>query len=125
MWFSIFRLLSFTKIPRLVFGLMMDRRVPMRLKLLLPAAVAYIILPIDLLPDLIPALGRIDDLLVALLAVGIFLALAPRDVVSEHLRGSASPGGSARDNGRGPKEKVIEGKYRIPDDDSDEPTTDR
>ena len=41
---GLFYLLSMTGIPRLIFRLMLDRRVPLRLKLLLPAAIAYIIL---------------------------------------------------------------------------------
>ena len=47
---------------RLVFALMRDRRVPLAAKLILPAAVVYVVLPIDILPDIIPVLGQIDDL---------------------------------------------------------------
>ena len=119
--FGIIRLLSFTRVPRLVIGLMMDRRVPIRLKLLLPGAVAYIVSPFDLVPDFLPALGRIDDLLVAFLAVAMFLALAPREVVAEHIRGTGpgASGGRSVDEERGPKPDVIEGSYRFTDDDSD------
>ena len=121
MLLGIIRLLSFTRVPRLVIGLMMDRRVPIRLKLLLPGAVAYIVLPFDLVPDFLPALGRIDDLIVAFLAVAMFLALAPRQVVAEHLRGAGpgSSGGRSVDEERGPKPEVIEGRYRFTDDDGD------
>ena len=53
----ILRLLMLTRIPGLVFRLMLDRRVPLRLKLIIPSAVLYLISPIDLLPDLFPILG--------------------------------------------------------------------
>jgi uncharacterized membrane protein YkvA (DUF1232 family) len=121
MLWGIVRLLSFTRVPRLVIGLMMDRRVPIRLKLVLPAAIAYIVSPVDLAPDFLGALGRIDDLVVAFLAVAIFLALAPREVVAEHLRGAGpgASGGRSVDEERGQKPEVIEGSYRFTDDDSD------
>lgn len=114
-------MLSFTRVPRLVIGLLMDRRVPIGLKLVLPAAVAYIVSPWDLVPDFFPALGRIDDLVVAFLAVAIFLALAPREVVAEHLRGTGPgpTGGRSVDEERGPKPEVIEGSYHFTDQDDD------
>ena len=121
MLWGIVRLLTFTRVPRLVMGLMMDRRVPIRLKLVLPAAVAYIISPVDLVPDFLGTLARIDDLVVAFLAVAVFLALAPREVVAEHLRGTGpgSTRGRSVDEERGPKPEVIEGSYHFTDEDDD------
>ena len=81
---GLFYLLSMTGIPRLIFRLMLDGRVPFRLKLLLPAAIAYIILPFDLVPDFIPwGLGRFDDLLVLVVAGLMFMLMAPREVLME------------------------------------------
>jgi uncharacterized membrane protein YkvA (DUF1232 family) len=109
--------LGFTGVLRLVIRLTMDRRVPLGLKLIIPLAIVYVISPIDLVPDFAPfALGRIDDLVVALLAVAMFLALAPRDVVLEHIRGRRQ-GGDAEDDARRSKENVIEGSYRYVDED--------
>ena len=114
---AMLQLFNMTGVPRLVFRLMLDRRVPLRLKLLLPAALVYFISPIDLVPDIVPLLTHIDDAIVILLAVAIFLSMAPRDVVREHLRGpGASP---AEDSAARPKAKVIEGSYRIEDEDSE------
>ena len=109
-------------LPRLVMGLMLDRRVPLRLKLLLPAAIVYLVSPIDLIPDLIlPVLGRVDDVIVIAVALAVFLAMAPRDVVLEHVRrrktGQAKDG-SGDDSGR-PRKPVIEGTYRIEDDEQE------
>ena len=98
---------------------MLDRRVPLRLKLIIPAAILYLILPIDLLPDLFPILGHTDDLIVIILAVASFLLMTPRNVVVEYLTGrpaDLSADAGARDS-RG---NVIEGEYRhIEDEDED------
>ncbi len=107
-------LLSFLNligIPRLVMGLMLDRRVPLGLKMVWPAAVAYLIVPFDLLPDIITPFGRIDDLLVIVIALLVFLTLAPKEVVSEHL-GRARHGSAQQ-----PDDKpVVDGEYRFIDD---------
>lgn len=112
---GILTLLSMTGIPRLIVRLMMDRRVPFRLKLLLPAAVAYIISPIDVVPDFLPFLGRIDDLL-ALVAAGLLLILlAPRDVLMELAGGAPARRDADADASSGAT--IIEGEYRSLDDD--------
>jgi uncharacterized membrane protein YkvA (DUF1232 family) len=57
-----------------------DPRVPLVAKFIVVLVVAYALSPIDLIPDFIPVLGYLDDML--LLPVGIALAikLMPRDV---------------------------------------------
>jgi len=50
-----------------------DPRTPWHAKLVIAIVVAYALSPIDLIPDFIPLLGYLDDLL--LLPLGIFLAL--------------------------------------------------
>jgi uncharacterized membrane protein YkvA (DUF1232 family) len=50
-----------------------DPRTPWYAKLLVAAVVAYAVSPIDLIPDFIPVLGQLDDLL--LLPIGIALAI--------------------------------------------------
>lgn len=110
---GIWTLLSMTGIPRLILRLMIDRRVPFRLKLLLPAAVIYIISPWDIVPDFLPFLGRIDDLL-ALAAAGLLLILlAPRDVLMELAGSPAARRNSDADSGA---TTVIEGEYRTLDE---------
>lgn len=99
-------ILQMTGVPRLVFRLMIDRRVPMRLKLILPAALVYLISPFDLVRDMVPVLGRIDDVLVLAAALALFLGTAPRYLASEH-------GGGRRPDADG---KVIDGSYRFIDD---------
>ena len=109
-------LMNMTGIPRLVMRLMLDRRVPLGTKLILPAAVVYLILPFDIVPDIVPALGRIDDVLVLLISLVMFLALAPREVVSEHLRGGRPADRDRRDD---PDNPVIDGKYRVLDEEEE------
>ena len=103
-------LLNTTGVPRLTYRLMLDRRVPLRLKLILPAALAYVISPIDLLPHILPG---IDDLVVSVVALATFLLKAPRDVVIEHIRGSR---GRPPPNGR-QSPTVIEGSYHVVEED--------
>lgn len=50
-----------------------DPRTPWRIRLLAGAVAAYALSPIDLIPDAIPVLGLLDDLLI--LPAGIWLAL--------------------------------------------------
>ncbi len=116
-------LLNMTGVPRLVYRLMMDRRVPLRVKLILPAALAYLISPFDLIHDIVPILGRIDDVLVLILSLAFFLGTAPRDVVMEHLRGRRSGDDtSSSDEKRKP---VIEGEYHVVDKDEKDDTDEK
>lgn len=69
---------------RTVWGLVRDPRTPLPLKGLLAAGLAYVIVPIDLIPDAIPILGQADDLTVLLLVLDLFIANAPADVRAEH-----------------------------------------
>ena len=70
---------------RVIWGLVRDPRTPLPLKALLGAALAYLIMPFDLIPDAIPILGQADDLTVLLLVLDLFIANAPADVRREHL----------------------------------------
>jgi uncharacterized membrane protein YkvA (DUF1232 family) len=70
---------------RLIWGLARDRRTPLHLKLLLGAGLAYLITPIDLIPDALPIIGQADDLTVLLLVLDLFIANAPEEVRREHM----------------------------------------
>lgn len=69
---------------RMVWGIVRDPRTPLPLKALLGAALAYVVMPIDLVPDAIPIIGQADDLTVLLLALDLFIQNAPKDVRDEH-----------------------------------------
>ena len=72
---------------RLLGGLMADKRVSNTDKLLVGGAIAYILLPMDFIPDYIPFLGEIDDLFVLVLALQRLIANAPRSVLEDHWMG--------------------------------------
>ena len=74
---------------RLLGGLIIDRRVAWFDKLLLAAAIAYAVMPIDLIPDFIPVLGQADDVFLILLAVRRLIGNAGRRVALDHWRGRA------------------------------------
>lgn len=69
---------------RIVWGLMRDPRTPIGLKGMLAAALAYVVLPVDIIPDAIPILGQADDLTVLLLVLDLFIQNAPPEVRAEH-----------------------------------------
>lgn len=69
---------------RTVWGIMRDPRTPLPLKALLAAGLAYVVVPIDLVPDAIPILGQADDLTVLLLVLDMFIANAPKEVRDDH-----------------------------------------
>jgi len=71
---------------RLAWRLFWDSRVPLWTKLIPPAALAYVIFPLDIIPDVALGLGQLDDLAVLLLGIKLFIEVAPPDVVREHLR---------------------------------------
>ena len=71
---------------RLAWRLLWDQRVPLWTKFIPPLAMAYVLFPIDLIPDVALGLGQLDDVAVLLIGVKLFIELAPPDVVHEHLR---------------------------------------
>lgn len=78
------------KYLRLLAGLLTDRRVSTVDKLLVGAAIAYIVAPVDFLPDFVPFLGQVDDVYLLVLALQRLMRNAGRRVVLEHWAGEAS-----------------------------------
>ena len=74
---------------RLLSGLMTDRRVSVVDKLLVGAAIAYIVAPLDFLPDFVPFLGQVDDVYLLSLALQRLMSNAGRKVVLDHWSGDA------------------------------------
>ena len=67
--------------------LVKDPRVSLKPKLILAAAFLYLVIPFDLLPDFLPGIGQLDDIVVLALAARTFLRLCPRDLVRAHAHG--------------------------------------
>ena len=74
---------------RLLYGLITDPRVAVVDKLLVFGAIAYIITPIDLIPDFIPFLGEVDDVYLLVLALQRLISNAGRLVLLDHWSGDA------------------------------------
>lgn len=70
---------------KLIFRLLSDRRVSALAKLVPIGALAYFIMPADLLPGIaLPGIGALDDAAILWLGSYIFTELCPPEVVEEH-----------------------------------------
>jgi len=61
-----------------------DPRVPWYAKAVAIAVAAYALSPIDLIPDFIPVLGYLDDLIIVPLGIALVVRLIPPDLMAEH-----------------------------------------
>lgn len=74
---------------RLLAGLMTDRRVSKLDRVLVGAALAYLLLPLDFIADYIPFLGQVDDVFLLMTALQRLVAHAGHRVLRDHWTGSA------------------------------------
>ena len=70
---------------RLIWALLLDDRTPAARKATLGVALGYVLLGRDLVPDDIPVLGGLDDIVVVALAIDVFLDGIDEDVINEKL----------------------------------------
>ncbi|MFN2526207.1 MAG: YkvA family protein [Actinomycetota bacterium] len=75
------------RLLKLVWRLVRDPRVPARSKASLVVLIGYIVLPIDVIPDFIPGLGQLDELVLTAFALDQILNRVPYEVVAEHWDG--------------------------------------
>ncbi|MCY6484543.1 YkvA family protein [Clostridium aestuarii] len=71
----------------LLYRLMKDDRVDKKTKILIGAAVGYLVIPLDIIPDFIPVLGKIDDVGIAFLVLDKIISNIPEDIIREHWQG--------------------------------------
>ena len=104
-------ILLLLKSPRLLLlipSLIFNKQVPLKLKVFFILAVIYLLSPIDVLPDILPILGRIDDLLILLISVTTLLGMVPENVLN---RSQGKPERTHSKRGR-----VIDADYKYPDE---------
>ena len=77
--------LALKKKLRLAFAMARDRRIPLAVRAIPPGLVLYLAMPLDIVPDFIPVLGQLDDVIVVVVGVGLLLRFTPRSVLEEHL----------------------------------------
>lgn len=100
---------------RLAWRLFRDARLPAATKLIIPGlAAAYLLMPADLLPDIFPVLGQLDDLAILALGIKLFIDAAPAWLVQEHRDGLAGRTPSAQPRpGSTQAGKTVDGEYRV------------
>ncbi len=67
-----------------------DPRVPWYAKAVVACVVAYALSPIDLIPDFVPVLGLLDDLVLVPLGLLLAVRLIPPDILVEHREAAAA-----------------------------------
>ena len=82
-------LLLLPRLSGLVYRLMKDPRVVRADRVLVAAVLAYVVTPADLLPDFIPFMGHVDDLLALALVVLRLIDSSGEFIVRQHWRGSS------------------------------------
>ncbi len=65
-------------------SLYQDKRTPLLAKIILWIAIGYAFLPLDLIPDFIPIIGQLDDILIVPGLIYLALKFIPKEVYLEH-----------------------------------------
>jgi len=71
----------------LVSRVALDKRVPTKRKLMLGGIVAYVMLPLDIIPDFIPILGSVDDLVLVVMGLNMLLNEVDQKVLEDNWSG--------------------------------------
>src|SRR3990172_13206595 len=87
-------------------ALFRDPRVSLLPSVIAVALILYLAMPIDIIPDFIPVIGYLDDLLVLVIGVGLLLRFIPPNVLDEHVARfeQASAGPDTRGRPEPPRE---------------------
>jgi uncharacterized membrane protein YkvA (DUF1232 family) len=70
---------------RLIWRLFRDPRIHWMLKLIPLSGVVYLLFPFDLIMDMAPVLGQLDDAGIILGSLWLFVEMCPPDIVKEHM----------------------------------------
>lgn len=75
------------RLVKLLGRLMRDPRVPSRSKAILVLTAGYLVSPLDVIPDMVPGIGQLDDLVIVAFALDYILNRVPDEVLREHWDG--------------------------------------
>ena len=75
------------RLARLVWRLSRDPRVPARTKATMFILAGYLVSPVDVIPDFLPGIGHVDDLVILAFALDQILNRVPDEVVLDHWDG--------------------------------------
>jgi len=81
-WKTLFQ--RFKRELQLYRNILADPRTPKLTKVLLGSAVAYALTPVDIIPDVIPVLGHLDDAIIIPALVCLALKTIPKPLLCEH-----------------------------------------
>ncbi len=77
--------LSWPQRTRFIWRVSRDKRLPIAARALVWLPAIYIVSPIDIIPDFIPVLGRLDDALVYSLVADLLVRFTPATILQEHM----------------------------------------
>lgn len=72
---------------KLLLKLARDPRVPRKNKLIFGGIAAYLLLPVDFIPDFLPGIGQVDDLVLVALGLDAMVNRVSPEVLAEHWDG--------------------------------------
>jgi uncharacterized membrane protein YkvA (DUF1232 family) len=81
-------LLALPRLARMLVGLGADREVPTAAKVVLAALAVYLVSPVDIIPDFIPWVGYLDDVLLAAVVVDGVISFIDRPILLRYWPGS-------------------------------------
>lgn len=74
-------------ITALLWRLFRDKRVKIKVKMMVAGVAAYLASPIDIIPDFIPLIGRIDDIAMAFFALDMIINEVPEEIILQNWDG--------------------------------------
>jgi uncharacterized membrane protein YkvA (DUF1232 family) len=77
--------LDWSRKTSLIWRLVQDKRVPLWARGIAAVPALYVLSPIDILPDFVPFIGRLDDTIIFSLAFDLVARFTPEHVLREHL----------------------------------------
>ena len=83
-------LMFLPNLVKLFAKLLTDKRVPSTEKILVVGAIAYVIMPLDFIPDVIPFAGQVDDIYLVALTLTRLISRTDEKVLNEHWSGGGN-----------------------------------